>query len=90
MTQKPDDYTITRQFVTGIPNDMQEAVFEDRLNVEINTLDEFVESAKAYEVTEHSKKEYSRIHTSLIPLSGVSKEKQRSQPIRDQTSSRPV
>ncbi|KAK0485571.1 hypothetical protein EDD18DRAFT_1111371 [Armillaria luteobubalina] len=48
MTRKPDDYTITRQFVTGLPTDMRDAVFEDRLNVEVNTLDDFVESAKAY------------------------------------------
>ncbi len=37
---------------------MCDAVFNDRLNVEVNMLDEFVESAKAFKITDHSKKEY--------------------------------
>ncbi|KAK0228071.1 hypothetical protein IW262DRAFT_1292966 [Armillaria fumosa] len=68
MTRKPDDYTITQQFMTGLPSNMRDTVFEDRLNVEVNTLEEFVESAKAFEVTERSKKEYSHnlFHQSII------------------------
>ncbi|KAK0479000.1 hypothetical protein EDD18DRAFT_1364444 [Armillaria luteobubalina] len=76
MMRKPDDYTITCRFVTGLPTDMRDAMFEDRLNVEVNTLDEFVESAKAYKVTERSKKEYSQ-NTHLAP------------PIKDKLSNRP-
>ncbi|PBK81856.1 hypothetical protein ARMGADRAFT_1090923 [Armillaria gallica] len=52
MTRKLDEYTITRRFVTGLPHDMRDAIFDDRLNVEVNTLEEFVESAKAFEITE--------------------------------------
>ncbi|KAK0494261.1 hypothetical protein EDD18DRAFT_1107289 [Armillaria luteobubalina] len=52
MTRKPDDYTITHRFVTGVPQEMRGPVFDDRLNVEVNLLEEFVESAKAYKVTE--------------------------------------
>ncbi len=55
MTQKPDDYTVTHKFVMGLPHNMREAVFEDWLNVEVNTLDKFIESAKAYEDTKRSK-----------------------------------
>ncbi len=62
MTRKPDEYTVNRRFVTGLPQDMREAIFDDRLNVEVNTLDEFVESAKAFEVTERSKKEYGQFN----------------------------
>ncbi|PBK86158.1 hypothetical protein ARMGADRAFT_1086903 [Armillaria gallica] len=58
MTRKLDDYTITQRFVTGLPPDMRGAVFDNRLNVEVNMLEEFVESAKVFEVTECSKKEY--------------------------------
>lgn len=88
MTRKPDDYTITRRFVTGLPHDMRGAVFDDRLNVEVNSLDEFVESAKAFKVTERSKKEYGHINTTALP----SKEKLRPTEGKDEAgpSNRPL
>ncbi|PBK92971.1 hypothetical protein ARMGADRAFT_1030432 [Armillaria gallica] len=64
MMRKPDDYTVTRRFVTRLPHEIRSTVFEDRLNVEVNSLDEFVESAKAYEDTERSKCEYGRAPSS--------------------------
>ncbi|KAK0429656.1 hypothetical protein EV421DRAFT_1914265 [Armillaria borealis] len=88
MTRKPDDYSITRRFVTGLPHDMREAVFDDRLNIEVNMLEEFVESAKAYEVTERSKKEYGRSNSTHVP----SKDKPHPTDNRDQAgpSTRPL
>lgn len=81
MTRKPDDYTITRRFVMGLPPDMQGATFDDRLNVEVNTLEEFVESAKAFEVTECSKREYSQ--TNATPVVASLKDKPRSSDSRE-------
>ncbi|KAK0223798.1 hypothetical protein IW262DRAFT_1458858 [Armillaria fumosa] len=68
MTRKPDDYTITQRFVMGLPPDMRGAIFNDRLNVEVNTLEEFVESAKAFEVTKRSKKEYGHTSNAMHPI----------------------
>ncbi|PBK65447.1 hypothetical protein ARMSODRAFT_1022255 [Armillaria solidipes] len=67
MARKPDEYTMNRRFVTGLPQDMREAIFDDQLNVEVNTLDEFVKSAKAFEVTERSKKEYGQFNSTHAP-----------------------
>ncbi len=55
---KPDNYTIRKLFMKRIPHAMRNAILEDHLRVELNTLDELVLSGKAWEDTERSKKEY--------------------------------
>ncbi|PBK85145.1 hypothetical protein ARMGADRAFT_1036629 [Armillaria gallica] len=45
--------------------------------------------AKAYKITEQSKKEYGHIHTSATPLN-ISKEKQQTPPVRDQPPNHPT
>ncbi len=48
---KPDDYTIQKLFMKRIPHAMRNAILEDHLHVELNTLDELVLSGKAWEDT---------------------------------------
>ncbi|KAK0430215.1 hypothetical protein EV421DRAFT_1913211 [Armillaria borealis] len=65
MTMKPDDYTVRKLFMKRIPHAMRNAILEDHLRMELNTLDELVLSGKAWEDTEHSKKEYAGKETPL-------------------------
>ncbi|PBL04563.1 hypothetical protein ARMGADRAFT_1022955 [Armillaria gallica] len=52
MTMKPNDYTIRKLFMKRIPYAMRNAILEDHLSMELNTLDELVLSGKAWEDTE--------------------------------------
>ncbi len=58
MIMKLDKYTVHKLFMKRIPPAMRNAILEDHLWVELNTLDELVLSGKAWEDTEWSKKEY--------------------------------
>ncbi|GLB42650.1 hypothetical protein LshimejAT787_1200990 [Lyophyllum shimeji] len=49
MAHPPDDYTMVDTFLSGLPQTMREQLFEDGLSPEVNTIDDFVAYAKAYE-----------------------------------------
>ncbi|KAG6914112.1 hypothetical protein DXG01_002367 [Tephrocybe rancida] len=52
MAEYPDEYTIREKFLDGIPSDMLIALIRDGgLSPEVNTVEDFVSEAKAYETS---------------------------------------
>ncbi|SJL16312.1 uncharacterized protein ARMOST_19832 [Armillaria ostoyae] len=80
MTLKPDDYIVWKLFMKRIPPAMRNAILEDHLRVELNTLDELVLSGKAWEDTERSKKEYMGRDMPLAHKAGDRASSSRDQP----------
>ncbi len=80
MTLKLDNYTVRKLFMKRIPPTMRNAILEDHLRVELNTLDELVLSGKAWEDTEHSKKEYAVRDATPAHKSGEKASRLRDQP----------
>ena len=54
----PDDYQIMERFLNGIPDDIQEKVFDCGLSPEVNTIDDLVACAKAIEITKKTTVHY--------------------------------
>jgi hypothetical protein len=54
----PDDYQIMERFLNGIPDDIQEKVFDCGLSPEVNTIDDLVACAKAIEITKKTAAHY--------------------------------
>jgi len=53
-----DDYQIMERFLNGIPNDIQEKVFDCGLSPEVNTIDDLVACAKAIKITKKTAAHY--------------------------------
>jgi len=54
----PDDYQVMERFLNGIPDDIQEKVFDCGLSPEVNTIDDLVACAKAIEITKKTVAHY--------------------------------
>ena len=54
----PDDYQIIEHFLNGIPDDIQEKVFDCSLSPEVNTIDDLVTCAKAIEIMKKTMMHY--------------------------------
>jgi len=47
----PDDYQVMERFLSGIPDDIRDKVFECGLSPEVNMIDDLVACAKAIEIS---------------------------------------
>ncbi|RDB23199.1 hypothetical protein Hypma_009704 [Hypsizygus marmoreus] len=54
----PDAYTVMDTFVQGLPEGMRDKLFDDGLSPEVNTIDDFVSAAKAYEMASKTAAHY--------------------------------
>ncbi len=57
---------VQKLFMKQIPHAMRNAILEDHLHIELNTLDKLVLSRKAWKDTEQSKREYARKDTPTL------------------------
>ena len=64
----PDDYQIMERFLNGIPDDIQEKVFDCGLSPEVNTINDLVACAKAIEITKKTTVDYCK-RTSMTTYS---------------------
>ena len=62
----PDDYQVMERFLSGIPEDIRDKLFEFGLSPEVNTIDGLVACAKAIEISKKTAAHY-RKKTSSTP-----------------------
>ena len=54
----PDEYQVMERFLQGIPEDIQDKIFECRLSPEVNTIDDLVACTKAIEILKKTAAHY--------------------------------
>jgi hypothetical protein len=65
----PDDYQVMEKFLSGIPDDIQDKIFECGLSPEVNTIDDLVACTKAVEISKKTAAHYRKKESSVMQSS---------------------
>jgi hypothetical protein len=65
----PDDYQVMEKFLSGIPDDIRDKIFECGLSPEVNTIDDLVACAKAVEISKKTAAHYRKKVSSVTQSS---------------------